>query len=404
MIMTHDLRPVMAKLDIELLLNSLGIKFLPGLRGTGGNNIVGYCPDHHLFTGQFPSHPKWYLNIETGTTYCFTESRGSDILHTIRRFSGCSLGEAKKILESGVSSAPSKIKYKLEARKKIEYKGGGAEKTTSLENNKTLQSLIPLFGKKGVDDVVMPFFYKDGIGKDILNDFGIISLETGKYRDRIVMPFRSDFNDDVVGFVAVDVLGKKKWVRNKVTKYSKSNEIKTYSDLYKCVKHYWKGYRKALYCKGVATGSHLFGLRNLVKRGVDLSEVVIVEGERDALKLQQEGFNALGTHGTHLTINQRELLKKYNVKRIMIAFDGDKPGREAAERVYNSICSDYERVLNLDVPENKDPKKFYKEDFLLLIEGNKGEEKGFVKTTKQGYKINEHFELIKKYRRKGRNL
>lgn len=60
------------------------------------------------------------------------------------------------------------------------------------------------------------------------------------------------------------------------------------------------------------------------------SEIIITEGYLDVIMLHQAGFdNAVATLGTALTVEHLPLLRKGD-PRVVMAYDGDKPGRAAA--------------------------------------------------------------------------
>jgi len=71
---------------------------------------------------------------------------------------------------------------------------------------------------------------------------------------------------------------------------------------------------------------------------------LLVEGQMDLLMCQQAGFNnAVATSGTALTRQQLEMLGRFS-KNLLIAYDGDKAGVEAARRAWTLALS-----LGIDV-------------------------------------------------------
>ena len=82
---------------------------------------------------------------------------------------------------------------------------------------------------------------------------------------------------------------------------------------------------------------------------------LLVEGQMDLLMCQQAGFtNAVATSGTALTRYQLEMLSRFS-QNLLIAYDGDKAGVEAARRAWTLALS-----LNMDVkmammPHGTDP-------------------------------------------------
>ena len=86
--------------------------------------------------------------------------------------------------------------------------------------------------------------------------------------------------------------------------------------------------------------------------------VLLMEGYMDVLKAHSFGFNnAVATLGTACTVDQVKVLKKYS-SNIVIAYDMDKAGREAAKKA-SYILKKYEfNVKILKLENAKDPDEF----------------------------------------------
>ena len=84
------------------------------------------------------------------------------------------------------------------------------------------------------------------------------------------------------------------------------------------------------------------------------------------MKMQQEGFPCVGTHGSHVTFEQLSILRNVGCKTICIMFDGDNAGRQGAK---NSIQLAFEKGFKAyDFnPYSKDPKKYNREELLELV-------------------------------------
>ncbi|HSH23036.1 MAG TPA: DNA primase [Acidimicrobiales bacterium] len=107
----------------------------------------------------------------------------------------------------------------------------------------------------------------------------------------------------------------------------------------------------ALYDKGEV----LYGLNWAKTAVVDAGEVVVCEGYTDVIGLAGAGVpQAVATCGTSLTDRHVAILRRF-ASRIVLAFDADKAGQAAAERVYG-----WERRHEVDVfvaalPPSADP-------------------------------------------------
>ena len=89
-------------------------------------------------------------------------------------------------------------------------------------------------------------------------------------------------------------------------------------------------------------GTHLYGL-NLAARAIrERDRAIVVEGYFDAIMLHAHGFDyAVATLGTALTTEQARLLGRY-AATIVLLFDPDAPGIEAARR-------NLEHLINVDM-------------------------------------------------------
>jgi Toprim-like len=53
---------------VEYALEALGVEIV----GASGDEIQCFCPVHHLTRGRAQSHPRFYMNAESGAALCFT--------------------------------------------------------------------------------------------------------------------------------------------------------------------------------------------------------------------------------------------------------------------------------------------------------------------------------------------
>lgn len=89
---------------------------------------------------------------------------------------------------------------------------------------------------------------------------------------------------------------------------------------------------------------------------LDYDFIIIVEGPFDVLTI---GPPAIATFSKvkDLSINQKMKLSAWRSKPILILFDGDLPGKEAANELYRNLTrkGDFDHVYILSLPEGKDP-------------------------------------------------
>ncbi|MHC4157397.1 MAG: DNA primase, partial [Planctomycetota bacterium] len=116
----------------------------------------------------------------------------------------------------------------------------------------------------------------------------------------------------------------------------------------------------------------LYGLHQARHQIVATGTAVVVEGYTDCIMAHQFGCtNVVASLGTSFTEGQARILRRY-AKRIVLVFDSDAAGLEAANRALE-ICLAQRIDINLaSVPQGKDPCDFLiaagKEQFEDLID------------------------------------
>lgn len=102
----------------------------------------------------------------------------------------------------------------------------------------------------------------------------------------------------------------------------------------------------------------LFGLehaRDAIRRS---DTVVVVEGYTDCITAQQYGQqNVVGTLGTALTETHVTNLKRF-ARRVVLVYDGDDAGQNAAERALNKFLAQEVDLRILTLPAGLDPADF----------------------------------------------
>ncbi|MEG0156461.1 MAG: DNA primase, partial [Anaerovoracaceae bacterium] len=183
-----------------------------------------------------------------------------------------------------------------------------------------------------------------GFSKEKLLELGLISLSKGKYydkfRDRVIFPIQNT-GGKVIGFGG-RALGEDG------PKYLNSPETPVF-------------HKK----------NNLYGL-NLTRSEIGREDCgILVEGYMDVVSLYQHGVrNVSASLGTALTENQAKLLKRYS-HHIVLAYDADAAGVDAALRGMDILHQEACKVRVLHISDGKDPddfiKKHGKDAFLSLI-------------------------------------
>ena len=116
----------------------------------------------------------------------------------------------------------------------------------------------------------------------------------------------------------------------------------------------------------------LYGLEQARHQIVSTGQGVVVEGYTDCIMAHQFGCaNVVATLGTSFTSGHARLLKRY-AKKIILVFDSDTAGIEAANRALEICLAQRIDIKVACVPEGKDPCDFLlaagKEKFEQLLE------------------------------------
>jgi DNA primase len=122
-------------------------------------------------------------------------------------------------------------------------------------------------------------------------------------------------------------------------------------------------------------GSSLYGLDSAFRKIREEGLAILVEGYMDVLALRQHGMsNVVATLGTALTSDQTRKLKGYT-KNVVVLFDPDEAGREAALKSFPLFLKEGISAKVLVLPGGEDPDSFVNghglEAFQELLEGAK---------------------------------
>ena len=116
----------------------------------------------------------------------------------------------------------------------------------------------------------------------------------------------------------------------------------------------------------------LYGLQQARHGIVSSATAVVVEGYTDCIMAHTKGCeNVVATLGTSFTRGHARILRRY-AKRIVLVFDSDTAGIEAANRALDVCLSQHINIKLASVPQGKDPCDFLleagKEPFEKLVE------------------------------------
>jgi len=288
-----------------------------------GKEFVGLSPFQNEKT------PSFTVNNEKQFYHCFSSNKHGDIFTFLVEVEGLSFPQAVEQLaeQAGVEirTLTKDEEKKIDGRKKLnsimEIANDFFMKNL-LSDNRALKYL----SNRGINkDIIME--YKIGyaidsfsalndylLGKGLSNDeillTGLIIKSDKKknsfydrYRDRIIFPITNTYGK-IVGF------GGRVINEDNKPKYMNSPETEIFHK-----------------------GNLLYNYSNIKSPIKEIKNLVVVEGYMDAISLCAKGFkNVVAPLGTAMTERQLSLIWGL-VDSPIICFDGDKAGKNAAERV-----------------------------------------------------------------------
>jgi DNA primase len=120
-------------------------------------------------------------------------------------------------------------------------------------------------------------------------------------------------------------------------------------------------------------GRHLFGL-NLTRDEIRRNGfAILVEGYLDLIVPYQFGVrNMVASLGTALTPEQVKLIARF-ARRVVVNYDGDRAGVQAAKRAIETILAEDLEVKVLVLPDNADPDDFIRKYGVAEYQKRRGE-------------------------------
>lgn len=179
-----------------------------------------------------------------------------------------------------------------------------------------------------------------GFDKEKLLELGLISKSNGKYydkfRNRVMFPIMNT-SGKVIGFGG-------RIIGDGNPKYLNSQESSVF-----------------------LKKNNLYGL-NITRQDINKEDqAILVEGYMDVISLYQSGVrNVSASLGTALTGNQARLLKRYT-RNIVLSYDADQAGINAALRGMDILHQENCKVKVLHVTDGKDPDEFVKKNGKLAF-------------------------------------
>jgi len=318
-----------------------------------GSNYTARCPFHN------EKSPSFNVNRNKQFYHCFGCGVGGNVITFLMEFNHLSFVEAIEELATfaGVEIPyENQTGYEPETKKKLlDLQQLMAQVATfyinQLRNHPQKNIAVDYLKGRGIPGIIardfMIGYAPDGwqilhgnFDTELLCEAGMLVYKNEQYydrfRQRIMFPIRNK-RGHVIGFGGrvLDDSQQPKYLNSPETPlFHKSNEV--------------------------------YGLYELLKKNPKPARILIVEGYMDVVTLAQFGIDySVAALGTNLTATQLQLLFR-STPEIILCFDGDKAGQDAAWKAMDavfSVLNDNRQMRVLLLPSPHDP------DSLLRTEG-----------------------------------
>lgn len=323
------------------------------LRRTGGNH-QGLCPFHN------EKSPSFSVSEDKQVYYCFGCKASGNVFSFVQNYQGLTFPETIEYLARRASiamPAPTEGQSQAALAKTTYLKINGIAAQfyhQQLKNLPPTHSVRKYCEERGLNEELIEQ-YKLGYAPDewsALADYlagrrapvtpsehvGLVKRrpppKEGHYdlfRHRLMFPIFSP-TGDCLGF------GGRVFSKDQQPKYLNSPESSVFHK-----------------------GKVFYGLDHAAKFIRSEDEAIVVEGYMDWLALAKHGIgNVVATLGTALTQDHAKAVQRYTGK-VLLLFDGDAAGRNAARRSLPILLSEGVLARGLFLPDQLDPDEFLKE-------------------------------------------
>lgn len=320
-----------------------------------GANFVTLCPFHREKT------PSFNVNPHKQIFHCFGCHKGGDVFRFIQEYENLSFVEAVRRLadRAGIplefdrTSEGQQTRYLKETLLQI-HEQIAQRWQAALTNDAAGQIARDYLAKRGVSEEAVKLFrlgYAPDLWDDTVNwakskGYEVGTVEQGgliikregaegyydRFRGRLMFPI-CDEQGRVIAFSGRVLSGDEK-----TAKYVNSPETPIFTK-----------------------GKVFFGLDKSKRAILDAEFAIICEGQLDLIACYMAGIrNIVAPQGTAFTPEHARILKRY-VNEVVLCFDSDNAGQNAAVRVMDSLAASGLAVRVISVPAPHDPDSFIKE-------------------------------------------
>ena len=317
-----------------------------------GTNYKALCPFHNEKT------PSFMISQEKQIWHCFGCGEGSDMFGFVQKMEGVEFPEALRILarKAGVELKYESPELRNKRTQSLDILNLSARFYHKIflesEKARAVREYVKQRGFTEMDvedfiigystddwDTLLNFLVKKGYSEEEIFQAGLtVKKEKGigyydRFRNRLMFPIH-DVHGNVVGFG-----GRALEEGENIAKYVNSPQSEAYDK------------SRVLY--------GLYKAKQEIRRQ---KTVIVVEGYTDCVSAHREGItNVVASSGTALTEGQVALLKRY-AEKIIMAFDKDSAGEDAAKRGIELALGMDMSVRVLSLLDGKDPDECLKKD------------------------------------------
>ncbi|MBI3417362.1 MAG: DNA primase [Verrucomicrobia bacterium] len=320
-----------------------------------GANFVALCPFHK------EKSPSFNVNPHKQIFHCFGCHKGGDVFRWVQEYENLSFPEAIRrlaeragiVLEFDQNPAQDQTRHLKETLLQM-HEQITQRWQTALANDAAGQPARDYLAKRGVSAEAIKLF-RLGFAPDAWDDtvnwakskgYNLATVEQGgliirkegtdrfydRFRGRLMFPI-CDEQGRVIGFS-----GRVLDPEAKAAKYVNSPETPIFTK-----------------------GKVMFGLDKSKRALLDANSVVVCEGQLDLIACYMAGVhNIVAPQGTAFTAEHARILKRY-VEEIVLCFDSDAAGQNAAVRVLDDLLASGLAIRVATVPAPHDPDSFIKE-------------------------------------------
>lgn len=332
-----------------------------------GANWVACCPFHK------ETKPSFSVNPAKEIFYCFGCQKGGSVFNFVMEVERVAFPEAIKIVaeKAGVALPVQVDDSRFEARKResdqvIELNQWAMSWWEDQLNSQSppAQAAREYLDQRGITEETRKTFRlgfapdswdslsthlrQKGATKEALEKSGLVVKKDGggsydRFRGRLMFPVIDPQGRPIAfGGRVLDPEGEPKYLNSpETTAYTK--------------------------------GRHLYGL-NLTRDDIRRQGfAILVEGYLDLIVPYQNGVrNAVASLGTALTPEQVKLIGRF-ARKVVVNYDGDRAGVQAAKRAIETILAEDLEVKVLVLPDNADPDDFIRKYGAAEYQKRRGE-------------------------------